>query len=207
MFKYQGRCPIRPSNEFVSYFRRSRPDRYPSVGLTNLNGDEWYDQRKKLEPSIMKLSTINENMLNQNEICNDFIEYLRQCMNPDTNIVDNIQEATYRLSLESICMLCLDTRIGAFDSKTITQQQQSSSETPTDAEILIESTKLLFDTFNELYYSYPWWKFIKTNAYNNLERAESMIYDVASKHVQNAIDNQINGKDFNCFVLFLFSIF
>ncbi|OTF77062.1 hypothetical protein BLA29_009124, partial [Euroglyphus maynei] len=68
VFKYQGKCPIRPPNEFVSFFRRSRPDYYPNVGLANLNGDEWLDQRKKLEPAIMKLSTINENMLNQNEI-------------------------------------------------------------------------------------------------------------------------------------------
>lgn len=193
VFKYQGRCPIRPPSEFVSCFRRSRPDRYPNVGLANLNGDEWLDQRNKLAPAIMKLSTINENMLNQNEICNDFIEYLSNIKDPVTNVVDNIQEATYRLALESICMLCIDTRIGAFQTTTTTKQQQQLPETtPSDAEILIESTKLLFDTFNKLYYGYPWWKLMKTSVYSDLERAESMIYDVASKHVQKAIDDQLN---------------
>ena len=34
---------------------------------------------------------------------------------------------------------------------------------------------------------------MKTSVYSDLERAESMIYDVTSKHVQKAIDDQLNG--------------
>lgn len=84
----------------------------------------------------------------------------------------------YRFALESICSICLDTRIGCFDR-----------ELHGDADQLIEATKELFDSFNELYYGAPLWKYFATSGYARLERAESRIYDIASKYVERAIDD------------------
>lgn len=42
VFRAQGKCPIRPNNEFVVHYRKQRKDRYSSVGIVNLNGLEWY---------------------------------------------------------------------------------------------------------------------------------------------------------------------
>ena len=99
VLRSQGRCPIRPPNEFVSQLRQSKPHIYPNVGFANLNGPEWFHLRQKLAPAIMKLRTINETMLGQNEVCDDFLEYLWQVRDPVTNIVANLQEASYRYVL------------------------------------------------------------------------------------------------------------
>ena len=42
VFRAQGKCPIRPTNEFVVHYRNQHKDRYNSVGIVNLNGVEWY---------------------------------------------------------------------------------------------------------------------------------------------------------------------
>ena len=96
VFRLQGRSPIRPPNEFVSHLRKSRPDRYPNVGISNLNGDEWFHHRHKLAPAIMKLKTINAAMFGQNVICDDFINYLWSIRDRGTNVISDIQEAAYR---------------------------------------------------------------------------------------------------------------
>lgn len=96
VFRSQGRCPVRPPNDFVSCYRNSCPERYPNVGIANMNGEEWYHLRNKLTPATMRMKTINENMLTQNEICDDFLDYLWNIRDPDTNVVNNIQEAAYR---------------------------------------------------------------------------------------------------------------
>lgn len=96
VLRTQGRCPVRPPNEFVSTLRQSKPHLYPNVGFANLNGPEWLQLRQKLAPAIMKLRTINESMLGQNEVCDDFLEYLWTVREPETNTVANLQEASYR---------------------------------------------------------------------------------------------------------------
>ncbi|KAF7493730.1 Ecdysone 20-monooxygenase [Sarcoptes scabiei] len=193
IFKAQGRCPIRPPNEFVSCFRASKPERYANIGLANMNGLEWYKQRQRLVPATMRLKTINENMHNQNEICEDFINLLDQRRDSVTGRVDNIQDITYRLALESICMLCLDCRIGALVNVSDDDVSKVSNN---NGRKLIESTKLLFDTFNELYYGFPFWKLWPTNAWNNLVKAETEIYEIASEYVDEAIRN-LNDRDPN----------
>lgn len=92
-----------------------------------------------------------------------------------------------RFALESICMICLDSRIGSFSNN-------KDVHTPSDGDVLIEATKLLFDSFNKLYYGVPIWKYFSTNAYTDLERAESIIFDVASKYVDRAIEDVANSK-------------
>jgi hypothetical protein len=42
VFRSQGKCPIRPANDFVIHYRMKNKDKYSSVGIANMNGQEWY---------------------------------------------------------------------------------------------------------------------------------------------------------------------
>lgn len=90
-------------------------------------------------------------------------------------------------------MLCLDCRIGALVNVSDDDVSKVSNN---NGRKLIESTKLLFDTFNELYYGFPFWKLWPTNAWNNLVKAETEIYEIASEYVDEAIRN-LNDRDPN----------
>ena len=96
------------------------------------------------------------------------------------------------MALESICLMCLDSRIGSFPhlNETTTATQ--------DGDILIEATKMMFDSFNKLYYGLPFWKYFATTAYTNLDKSETTIYEIASKYIDKEIDAILNGMD-NCY--------
>ncbi|CAG2102706.1 unnamed protein product [Medioppia subpectinata] len=102
VFRSQGKCPIRPANEFVSHYRLNNAHKYPNVGLSNMMGEEWYQQRQLLAPALMSLKAVQNHIPSQNAICDDFMDYLWQIKDPISNVLDDLSDATYRLALESI---------------------------------------------------------------------------------------------------------
>ena len=185
VFRSQGKCPIRPPNEFVSYYRTSNGHKYPNVGLSNMMGEQWLQYRQLLAPTLMSLKVIQNHMSAQNSICDDFVDYLWQIRDKSTDIVEDITDATYRLALESICMLCLDARMHCFGTGDNNSQQTDV----TDGQVLIEATKNLFESYNQLYYGIPFWKLFATKAYRMLDESESNIYEVVSKYVQKGFES------------------
>ncbi|KAG0420296.1 hypothetical protein HPB47_003562 [Ixodes persulcatus] len=92
IFRHQGRCPIRPANEFVRKYRTEHPHKYSSVGLSNA------------------------------------------------------ADAGKEKILNSIFMLCLDTRLGCL-SRSVNYDS--------DAAIVITAAKDLFSAYQKLYYGLP----------------------------------------------------
>lgn len=180
IFRNQGKYPIRPPNEFVRHYRLQNPGKYPNVGMAHMLGEEWYRQRQTLTPTLMKLSVIQNHIPAQNAICDDFIKYLWHRRDPSSGLLGDLQNSTYRLALESICMMCLDSRLHCL----------SPLATTTDGNALIAATKKLFESYNELYYGLPIWKYFKTKSYRKLDAAESAIYDIASKYIEQSLLRQ-----------------
>lgn len=182
VFRSQGKCPVRPPNEFVSHYRTSRGEKYPNVGLSNMMGQQWLQYRQLLAPALMSLKVIQNHMSAQNRICDDFVDYLWRTKDCDTDVVDDVSDAAYRLALESICMLCLDARLGCF-----------GADEQNDGQLLIEATKQLFESYNQLYYGIPFWKLFATKAYRTLDESESHIYRLVSKYVQKGFESIKRG--------------
>lgn len=63
-------------------------------------GDEWLKLRKSLAPAFHHLNNPSHFSKDMNHICDDFIELLRHVRDQDTNIISNLQEVVFRLSLE-----------------------------------------------------------------------------------------------------------
>lgn len=106
----------------------------------------------------------------------------------DCDIAYSILLAGRRLALESICLMCLDSRIGSFPQYVGEQSAQVQ-----DGDVLIEATKMMFDSFNKLYYGLPFWKYFPTTAYSNLDKAETTIYEITSKYIEKEMDAILNG--------------
>lgn len=64
-------------------------------------------------------------------------------------------------------MMSLDDRLGCLDTKL-------HKDTP--ASDMILSVKLLFESFQELFFAPPLWKFFETDSYKKLHKAESLMY-------------------------------
>ncbi|CAN8018312.1 unnamed protein product [Ixodes persulcatus] len=175
IFRHQGRCPIRPANEFVRKYRTEHPHKYSSVGLSNALGEEWHMLRTALAPVLLQMRSVPGLAAQQSEICEDFVSYVRLVRNSKSQAIDNIQDSLYRLALESIFMLCLDTRLGCL-SRSVNYDS--------DAAIVITAAKDLFSAYQKLYYGLPLWKFFSTAAYRSYQRAEETLYELTLSYLQ-----------------------
>lgn len=184
VFRSQGIYPHRPINEFVCHYRSKNKDKYANVGISNQLGKEWFEQRKLLAPVLLKLGALDIYLPQLNEICNDLTNYIKEIglkLDSDHFEIDNLQSTTYRLALESICALCLDSRMGLIENEKKVQNNSS------DGFKLIESTQKLFSSYQQLYYSPPLWKLFETKAYQQYVQSEDAIYQIADKYVERAL--------------------
>ncbi|KAI2801625.1 hypothetical protein BLOT_009439, partial [Blomia tropicalis] len=183
VFRSTRTNPMRPPNEFVSMLRTSRSDRYPNIGFPNMNGPEWWSERRKVAPAMNKMRTIQELMDGQNQICTDFLEYLWSIRDADSGLIDDLHSILSKLSLEAIGFMCLDSRMHSFP-----YGKDDDSSDVADGVKLIEAANLLFSSFNRLFYGIPIWKFIPTEAYRDLMKAESTLFEIAEKYVNREIE-------------------
>lgn len=78
VFRAQGKCPMRPPNEFVRHYRQNRREKYPNVGMAHMVGEEWYNMRQMIAPVLMKPEIVNDYVDDQNELCQDFVKFIEQ---------------------------------------------------------------------------------------------------------------------------------
>ncbi|XP_076350040.1 ecdysone 20-monooxygenase-like isoform X2 [Tachypleus tridentatus] len=178
IFRRQGRCPLRPVNQFLTYYRLNNPEKYTSVGLANAVGEEWYRLRIALSPVLLKMKTLHHSLPVLNDISNDMISLLKHLREEDSYKLENLQEALYRLVLEFTWMLCLERRLGCLNQGLV----ESS-----DGAVMISAVQKLFEAYHELYFGLPLWKYFPTASYRKLDEAESDIYDTAAHHVEEAM--------------------
>lgn len=186
VLRNQGRFPSRPINEAAVMFRKSRPDIYNTVGLVNAIGEDWHLLRGSLTSVIIQPRVVQNYLGAQSEICADFVDLLRQLRKQDGRLM-NMMEPLHRLALESAAMFCLETRLGCLDF----QLDETS-----DAHRMISSSLELFQSYQELFYGLPLWKYVSTAAYRKMERAELTIHSIVSKYISEAREKSAEEYEF-----------
>lgn len=112
VLRHPSKHPFRPPTEIVAFYRKSRPDRYSSVGLVNSQGEEWGHLRKKLTPKTLEnRKVLAEFCPELNQICDDLINQIKERRN-ENNLAENVDDLLKSMSFESGCCLILGGRMG-----------------------------------------------------------------------------------------------
>ncbi|XP_046403935.1 ecdysone 20-monooxygenase-like [Ischnura elegans] len=106
-----GKYPLRPPTEATAYYRRSRPDRYSTVGLVNEQGPAWHHLRATLTPELTSTKTIARFLPEINAIADDFVQLLKRSRD-ESQLVTSFEEIANCIGLESTCTLILGRRMG-----------------------------------------------------------------------------------------------
>ncbi|XP_055943200.1 ecdysone 20-monooxygenase-like isoform X2 [Argiope bruennichi] len=186
VFCKQSSHPIRQIMEFVVHYRRNHPEKYDSPGLANALNEEWFRLRNIITPVLSKPRAIKFLTSRMDSVADDFSALLRKSRNPDTLVIDNIQDLAYRMALEGVYMMSLDARLGCLDPNL--QDNSAASD-------MILSVKLLFEAFHELFYGLPLWKWYETESYKKLVKAESLMYEATSRQIQEVIEKLRKDPD------------
>jgi len=173
VLRQPSKHPIRPELEAQSAYRRSRPDRYNSVGIVNAQGSEWHHLRSKLVPQLSRLSPLDA----IRELCSISDELIRKIKKDcqSSQALDNFEKYVYRYGLEATVAVLLDQRLGTLKECI-----------PPVAARLMEATDKLFEVSHDTMYGLPWWKYIPSKPYQELINCENTIYEVFADFVSKA---------------------
>lgn len=123
VLRYPSKYPFRPPTEIAVHYRKSRPDKYASVGIVNSwvlvlfinffvrhfngctisknrQGEEWFHLRAQLTSGFNSRRMLNAFLPTLNNICDDFIELIRSKRTKD-DIIEDFQELANLMGLES----------------------------------------------------------------------------------------------------------
>ncbi|XP_044261783.1 ecdysone 20-monooxygenase [Tribolium madens] len=175
VLKAGSKYPLRPPVEAVAHYRRSRPDRYASIGLVNEQGEAWYDLRSNLTPALTSPKTITSFLPEVHQIADDWCNLLKLTRDK-TGKVSNLNYIADRLGLELTCALVLGRRMGFL---------LPGAETEV-GEKLAEAVRQHFLGTRDTYFGFPFWKLLPTPAYNKLIKSEEAIYKLALELINSA---------------------
>lgn len=192
ILKRSSRYPLRPPQEVISHYRRSRRDRYTNLGLVNEQGVTWQKLRAALTPVLIGASTVFGFFPALNIVTDEFIDLIRERRINST--VRGFEELAYRMGLESTCTLILGRHLGFL-------KPDSSSMLTTR---LAEAVRIHFTASRDAFYGLPLWKLLPTSAYRQLIESEDTIYNIISELMEESIlEKQDEAKDESVEAVFL----
>ncbi|XP_006570230.2 cytochrome P450 314A1 isoform X3 [Apis mellifera] len=184
IIRRNSRYPLRPPQEVISHYRRTRRDRYTNLGLVNEQGQTWHDLRVALTSELTAASTVLGFFPALNIVADSFIELIRR--QRVGYKVTGFEELAYKMGLESTCTLILGRHLGFL-------KPDSSSELATR---LAEAVRIHFTASRDAFYGLPLWKLLPTCAYKQLIESEDAIYNIISEIIETTIqEKRDDAKD------------
>ncbi|GAB1867131.1 Probable cytochrome P450 49a1 [Camponotus japonicus] len=180
MYRMEGKWPMRIGMESLHYYRKNREDVYgKQYGLATSQGKMWHDFRSKVDPYMMEPRTIKAHITQISDISYEFVEKMRALRDPMSpwELPADFRNELYKWSLESICSIALDCRLGCL---------KSNLAADSEPQIMINCVHDLFDLVYRLDILPSLWKIYNTRNLKKLFRVVDTLNRIASKHIEQA---------------------
>ncbi|XP_070561094.1 probable cytochrome P450 CYP44 [Ptychodera flava] len=174
IFKHDGKTPIRMD---IDPMIMAREKYKRSIGVGNMQGKEWRRVRRSVQPFVMRPKSLATCVPVLDEICNDFVSIIKRRRLEDGEVPD-FQNEIYKWSLESVCSVVMDTRLGCLEKNL-----DSNSE----AQLMIDATGDFFTYLNKLVFGFPLYKFISTPSWRKFLKSQDIMFRTAQKYVDETI--------------------
>ncbi|XP_032684458.1 ecdysone 20-monooxygenase-like isoform X1 [Odontomachus brunneus] len=172
--------PLRPPQEIICYYRRTRRDRYTNYGIVNEQGVTWHNLRAALTSELTGASTVFSFFPALNIVTDDFIELIRKGRTGIT--VKGFEDIAHRMGLESTCTLILGRHLGFL-------KPDSSCMLTTK---LAEALRVHFTAMRDAFYGLPFWKLLPTSSYRQLIESEDTIYNIISEFIETSMREKVD---------------
>lgn len=175
IYQNEGHSPrVVPLQETIQLYRERMG---MSLGLGNMNGDEWYRLRKAVRHLMLRPKDVQHFLPKLDVLGNDIIERIMQDKDPDSHEVTDLQMLLGKWSQESSGLVCYDTRLGSLDR----------NDGERLAESVIRANLTVFVMSAYLKFSVPVYKYITTPRWKKLVEAEDIVTSTAMGHFNKTI--------------------
>ncbi|XP_030378208.1 cytochrome P450 12b1, mitochondrial [Scaptodrosophila lebanonensis] len=180
-YRNEGLWPIRIGLESFTFYRKvHRPDVFGGIGgLVSEQGKAWADIRNKVNPVLMKVSNVRQNLPQIDQIAQDFIEKLGTLLDSQTHTISgDFHEELKMWAFESISYVALNSRMGLL-----------SDQPDANAARLAQHMTEFFD------YSFKYdvqpsiWPYYKTNGFKKFLQTYDKITEITTNYIEAAIQN------------------
>lgn len=193
-----GKTPVVPPIQEASRIYRLKKNH--SVGLGNLNGDEWYAMRSAVQQIMLRPKEVQYYLPKSDEITVHFVERLLKEREAEGRIND-LHNLASKWFLENSGEILFEKRLGYLDGGTA----------EADGQKWIDSNRGIFYYNAILKVATPMYKYIPTKDWRKLVAAEDYFHKAAGVHIKDTIraikeqteSNEMDGKQYNLLAYFL----
>nr|XP_017014475.2 probable cytochrome P450 12b2, mitochondrial [Drosophila takahashii] len=188
-YRNEGVWPIRIGLESFNYYRKvHRPDIFKGVGgLVSDQGQAWADVRNKVNPVLMKVQNVRQNLPQLDQISKEFLDKLEALRNPeDDTLSADFHNELKMWAFESISFVALNTRMGLL------------SDHPDPNAALLAKHMGDFFSYSFKYDVQPSiWPYYKTPGFKKFLKTYDDITEITSNYIETAMkrfDSNENRK-------------
>nr|UZE89892.1 cytochrome P450 CYP12AS1 [Chrysoperla zastrowi sillemi] len=190
MYRNEGPRPYRPGLDSLRYYRKHvRNDVHKILGLALSQGDDWWDMRSKVNPVMMKTQSIRRYTKTVSSIADDLIKKIDILLSESdkSELPDDFLNELFRWSLETVCAIALDTRLGCLDP---------NMSHDSEAQKMIDASVEMFECIYELDILPSVWKFVSTPTLKKSIKVNDFITSYVMKHL-DAAEERMKNKPSN----------
>lgn len=189
---YNSEFPQRPPNAADVYYRLSRPNLYSNLGMVNENGPEWLRIRKQLTPPLTKRTTLVNYAPLMNTIGEDFLHLIERESSDEGDgngrLVSDIRDLVYRASLEVVCAVALERRLGFLSPPEVELEE--------DCRLIFESIHGYQAASDQAMYGLPWWQFLPngfSSVFTNLVHHKDNLFKLIGNMVDQTLERNADS--------------
>lgn len=181
MYKHEGLYPVRNEIESFKVYRESRKEWYKTLGLTILNGKDWWDLRQRTQKHLMKPRAVQAFLDPMQDVARDLVKKIFENRDSNQEVPDLLEEL-YKWSLESVALVGLDTRLGCL---------QANLPADSDGSRMINCIQTQFDSIQKLEKfsgRIQFWKYFPTPTWKKFVNAADTFTEIAFKHINRSME-------------------
>ncbi|XP_042883832.1 probable cytochrome P450 CYP44 isoform X2 [Penaeus japonicus] len=199
VYENDGKTPYIPPLQETTQFYRQEKDM--SLGLGNINGQEWYKLRHAVQMMMLRPREVSYYYPLQDKVAEKAVEKLATEMDKD-GVVPDLHTLVSQWILESAGMCCFERSLGCLHGG---KEEELAKK-------MVRANVEIFKLSAELKFSMRTYRYFKTRKYKTLHNLEDFFYGVSIDFITDALnhiktlaaENKLKEGDFN-FLTYLMS--
>ncbi|CAL1276899.1 unnamed protein product [Larinioides sclopetarius] len=178
----EGKYPYRVEFDSVKAYRKSREHWFSTTGLMALQGEEWDSLRKKSQGHILKPGHVIRYIGLLREVVEEMVERMFEIRDGNNEIPD-FKHELYKWTLESVCLVGLDTRLGCLERNL---------PEDSDGMKMINAVRNQFDCMIKLEAfsgRIQFWKVFPSPTWRKFVKYSDIYSEIAFKYINKAVSN------------------
>ncbi|XP_042233140.1 ecdysone 20-monooxygenase-like [Homarus americanus] len=187
IYQAEGRLPVRPGLDILTYYRASRPTWFSSPGLVPGNGSEWRRLRSAvhalLRPEVVSRYRAAQNKVAEDLVCLLMARYpLQEGPEGGSHVVPDLLPLLFHYTLEAVGVVSLGTRLGCLHPDAHDHQGHHDLSS-TRASRVITANQNILELLGESMFLPPFYKYFPSRMYRRLSHAQDTIAGIVQEEL------------------------